>query len=171
MMERSYFLAHGESEKKVREFFAKRGEAFTQANAIAKEVGGDRPAVGHRISGITFKAVPHGWTEKGRTGDGIPYYLPLRKSKAGKELASRIEAVRIPGAVDLHSEFTRDGGHLSSEGLGITINYISAQIIGGKAVITVPNGMDFVPPDCTPLKTSEYWALKEALPLHEGSGS
>ena len=171
MSERAYFLAHGKSETKVREFFTKRQAAMIAADDIAKEVGGNGTVGAYRISGILFKdGAPEGWTKKGVSTDGQYYYMPLRRSKAGKALCQRISSIRIPGASDLHSEFSRDGGHMSSNGLGITINYISAEIVRGKAIITVPSGMDFVPPESTPLKMSEYWTLKEPPPLHEWSG-
>ena len=173
MMERSYFLAHGESETKVREFFTKRQAAIIAANDMAKEVGGTGTVGAYRVSGILFKdGPPEGWTQKGTSTDGQRYYMPLRRSKAGKALCQRIAAIRIPAASDLHSEFSTDGGHMASAGLGITINYISAEMVRGKAIISVPNGMDFVPPDSTPLKMSEYWAIKEApLPSQPTGGA
>lgn len=162
MTERSYYLAHGESEAKVRGFFARRAAAMNAANDLAKSLGGDGAVGSRRVVGILFKSgAPDGWTVKGRTNKGESFCMPLRKSKAGKELAARISALCIPDGSDLHTEFSRDGGHMSSEGLSITINYISAEIRGGKVIVSVPHGMDFVPPDSAPLKTSEYWAIKE----------
>lgn len=163
MSERKYYLAHGDSEAKVRDFFTKRQAAIIAANDMAKEVGGNGTVGAYRISGIVFKdGAPEGWTEKGTSTDGQRYYMPLRRSKAGKALCQRLAQIRIPAASDLHSEFSPDGGHMSTVGLGITINYISAEIVKGKSIITVPDGIDFVPPESTPLKMSEYWALKEA---------
>lgn len=162
MAERSYFLAHGESETKVREFFEARRSAHQAAEALAKEVGGKGAAVGWSMAGVIFEAnAPEGWTCKGTTTDGIKYHMPLRRTKAGKELCKRISAIRVPDAKALHSQFSADGGHFASSGMGFAIHYISAEIAKGKAIISVPAGMDFTPPDTTPLKMSEYWAIKE----------
>ena len=162
MSERSYFLAHGESEKKVRDFFARRLDALREASELAKSLGGDGTVGSRRVSGVIFKGgKPEGWAEKGVTSTGERYYMPLRKSKAGKALAARISSLRIPDGMELHSEFSNDGGHLATSGMGISIQYISAEIAKGKAIISVPAGMDFTPPESTPLKMSEYWALKE----------
>lgn len=161
-MDRKYFLAHGESEAKVRSFFEKRREANNVAEALAKEVGGKGAAVGRTMVGVIFEGnAPDGWTSKGCVSDGTAYYSPLRRTKAGKDICKRMSAIRVPDASALHSEFTSEGGCLEPNGQGISICWISAEIAKGKAIISVPGGMDFVPSESTPLKMSEYWALKE----------
>lgn len=162
MIERSYFLAHGESEAKVRDFFERRVAAIREGNDLAKSLGGEGAVFGSHVGGVIFAGkAPDGWTWKGRTTDGSKYYMPLRKNKAGKDLANRLTSIRIPEGRELHSLFSSDGGHLDTSGMGFAIHYISAEIAKGKAIISVPAGMDFTPPESTPLKMSEYWAIKE----------
>ena len=162
MSNRKYFLASGESVEKVRKFFEARSAAISSAQALAAEVGGTGPAVSWAMVGVFFEgSAPDGWTSKGVSMDGAKYYMPLRRSKAGKELCKRMATIRVPSAADLHSQFTKDGGHLSQMGSQMAIHYISAEIIKGSVVISVPEGMDYTPPDSAPLKMSEYWALKE----------
>lgn len=162
MSERSYFLAHGESEAKVRDFFERRTTAIREANDLAKSVGGTCAVFSSYVSGVMFDGnAPEGWTHKGYTTDGGKYWMPLRKSKAGKELAKRLTAIRIPGAMDLHGALSSEGGYLAGSGTGFALHWISAEIAKGKAIISVPAGMDFTPPESTPLKMSEYWAIKE----------
>lgn len=164
MAERKYYLAHGTSEAKVRDFFERRAAAIRTGNELAVSVGATCAVFGSRLAGVLFEGkAPDGWTEKGRTNKGERYFMPLRKSKAGKELSQRLSAVRITDGVELHSIFTNEGAHLiDTIGGSFSIQYISAEITKGKAIISVPEGMDFVPPDATPLKMSEYWAIKEA---------
>ena len=162
--DRKYFLAGGESERKVRDFFRRRQDGFREANAIADEVGGSGAAVGYGVAGIVFEGeVPKGWARKGTTKDGAAYFLPVRRSKAGKALFSRIREVRVPEARDLHSQLCQHREAVTGPGVhgGIAIHYVSAEIVGDRAVISVPDQMDFTPPDSKPLKMSEYWALKE----------
>lgn len=162
--ERKYFLAHGKSEQIVRDFFARRAAAFDAANALANEVGGMAGAVSYRMVGVVFDGdPPAGWTKRGEASGGKPYYAPLRKSKAGKEIHRRMADVYPPRAGDLHHEFVQDGGVLEQDGANVMISYISAEIVGESAILTVPASMDFSPPDALPLKTSEYWALKERV--------
>lgn len=165
MGERKYFLAHGESEVKVREFFERRVAAIRAGNELAVSVGATCAVFGSHLAGVLFEGkAPAGWTEKGRTSKGERYFMPLRKSKAGKELAQRLSAIRIPDTVELHSMFSTDGGHIDAVGASFAIHYISAEITKGKVIVSVPAGMDFVPPDTAPLKMSEYWAIKEGEP-------
>lgn len=162
MAERKYFLAHGESETKVRAFFERRVAAIKEGNDLAVSLGGLCAVFSHCVGGVIFAdKAPDGWTMKGRTSKGEKYFMPLRKSKAGKDLASRLTSIRIPEARDLHSQFSSDGGHIDGGGMGFAIHYISAEIAKGKAIISVPAGLDFTPPESTPLKMSEYWAIKE----------
>ena len=166
MAEKKYFLAHGDSEAKVRDFFERRVAAIREANELAKSLGGDCAVFSSHVAGVIFSGTaPDGWTMKGRTTEGAKYFMPLRKSKAGKEIARQLTAIQIPGGRDLHGLFSSDGGHFDTSMLGLAIYYISAEITRGKVIISVPEGMDFAPPESTPLMMSEYWAIKEAPAL------
>lgn len=162
MSEKKYFLAHGSSEAKVRDFFERRVAAIKAGNDLAKSLGADCAVFSSRVGGVVFSGkAPDGWAKKGITTEGTPYWMPLRKSKAGKELAERLTAICIPDGRELHSLFSSAGGHFAMIGGSFAIHYISAEITKNKVIISVPDGLDFTPPDATPLKMSEYWAIKE----------
>lgn len=162
-MEYRYYLAGGESEQKVREFFKRRADIHDQIIALGKELGGTPIANGRTVSGFAFDECPDGWRKAGWTPKGGDYFLPVRRSKAGKELYKRIEAFRIPDAHEIHSMFSNDGGvwgEMSVRG-GFPIYYITAEISKGKVIIHVPEKSDLEPPESKLLKNSEYWAIKE----------
>jgi hypothetical protein len=161
-----YYLAKGRDEQTVREFFRSRDEAFAQARAIAEKHGGEAVTRGRTMCGVVFNGeVPDGWKREGSTGDSRAYYMPLRRSKAGKEIAKEIGSVSIPGAIDLHSKLSPNEGSVFGDAGpngGFFILYITAEIVGGQCIIHVPRKMDFRPPHSQPLKQSEYWQIKEA---------
>lgn len=162
---RRYYLASGKDEQIVREFFAERTAAFDAANVVAKKFGGAAATQGHRIAGIVFEGdAPDGWRKIGITADGKPYFLPITRSKAGKEAKKEIASVKIPGAIDLHSKFSGDGGCFGEAGPsgGFYLLYITAEIVNGQCIIQVPAQMDFEPAHSKPLLMSEYWSIKEA---------
>ena len=164
-MDSKYFLASGKDEEKVRTFFEERQAGFKAANDLAEEFGGVAVSRGPFMCGVAFPdGAPEGWREIGRTGDRKPYYLPVRRSKQGKDRFDRIKQIRIPGASELHSKFSRDGGvwgNADPGGRGYSIHYMTAEIIDGKCVIHVPEKMEVSLPDSRELKKSEYWKLKE----------
>lgn len=165
MVETRYYEAHGPEEQIVREFFESRVAAFRACREVAEKHGGEAVTHGHRMAGIAFSGeAPAGWKRAGSTGDGKAYHLPVKRSKAGKAIAKEIDAIRIPEACNLHSKLApRDGGVFSEGGPhgGYIIRYITAEIVAGKTIIHVPEGMDFTPAHSTPLKQSEYWQVKE----------
>jgi len=164
-MERRYYLAAGNDETVVRDFFKHRNEAFDNATAVAKKHGGTAVTNGYRMCGVAFADdIPHGWKEEGRLPNGSSYYMPIRRSKSGKETSKEIRSILIPGASELHSKFSDDGGVYSDAAdgrMGFIIYYITAEIINGQCIIQVPETMQFDPPESRSLKKSEYWQIKE----------
>lgn len=162
--DRRYYLAEGRDEEIVKEFFTRRDAAFRAAREVAAKHGGAAVTQGWNMAGVSFTdEPPAGWKRIGSTADGKSYYLPERRSKAGKETLKEIRAIRIPGASNLHSEFANDGGVFGEGGPrgGFYIHYITAEIVSGKCIIQVPEKMDFHPPHSRPLKQSEYWQIIE----------
>lgn len=163
--ERRYYLAQGQDEEIVRQFFKERDDAFSKTKEIAAKFGGHPVTQGWRMAGIVFDGgAPSGWKRKDSLSDGRPYFMPERRSKAGKEAHAEIRSVSIPGASELHSKFSNNGGEFGDAGPngGFYILYITAEIIGGQCIIHVPEKMDFHPPHSKPLKHSEYWQIQEA---------
>lgn len=163
-MDRKYYLASGEDERKVREFFKRRSDVFNEIDALGKEVGGVPVADNRNLRGFVFDEVPAGWREAGSTRDSKRYCVPVRRSKEGKAMHERIRAIRIPDASSIHALFSDDGGvwgEMRTSG-GFPIYYITAEIVRDQVIIHVPEKMDFVPEHSRPLKDSEYWQVKEA---------
>lgn len=162
--ERRYYLAAENDEEIVKAFFVGRDAAFAAAREIAAKHGGAAVTQGWSMAGVVFDGeVPAGWRRVDSTADGKPYYLPERRTKAGKEAHKEISSIRIPGASELHSKFSKDGGMFGEAGPngGYYILYITAEVIGGKCIIHVPEKMDFHPPTSRLLKHSEYWQIGE----------
>lgn len=165
-MDRRYYLAAGEDEKTIRDFFQSRADAFKAAEYLAESFGGKAVTQGRYMPGVLFDddTLPHGWRQVGSLPDGQKYYTPIRRSKIGKATSDAIREIQIPGAPYLHSKFSQDGGVFgeSAPHGGFFIAYITAEIIDGKCILRVPDTMEFEPKNSTTLKKSEYWAIREA---------
>lgn len=120
--------------------------------------------------------IPEGWrqnrTAKGCDGVAI---MPDAKQKATyKQLKAELEALpRTPDSFQFSSELGF-GGYFR----GMTIMWASMGKIGDAFVIAIPDmsaavkeslmqrggkpPVQFIPPDCTPLKHSRYYAMVEA---------
>ena len=166
-MERKYYLAdpNGKSFKAIKTWQQMSGDAITAALAVGEEFGAktvDR--AGDSISAFHFDADP-GPAWRQLKNHGKDRYFPHQGTKAGKELAKRIKAIKIPTAF-LFAGLLGGGRLIISGGRYWTASF---EVIGDAYIVSIPVGdgsqspdESFVPPDATPLKLSEYYALKEA---------
>ncbi len=90
----------------IEKFKADKAAAFEQARKLAKEVGATNAVGRQRIEGFLFKKTPEVgsmWRVGGVGPDGR-FYAPRKNIKAGRALAERMAAIRIPTAESLLRE-------------------------------------------------------------------
>lgn len=162
-MERKYYLVkpEGKSMEAIMEWQKLSKEASKASYDLAKEYGADQVWQSREsILGFHFKTHPGRWWKEVTDHDDI--YCPDRRSTAGKTIAKRMESIRLPGNETFANII--GGGHFIVR--GNQWGRIGFEIFGDKYVISLPIGdpeekdSSFVPPDTTPLKLSEYYALK-----------
>lgn len=138
---------------------------FKQAiKEVAEEFGGTAwTSGGVYFRGMSFFGeIPSGWR---RMKD---FAVPDTRTKAGKELAKRFRA--LPQGVDgmrFSSMLGRDlGGEYTYWGDG-HVYFTVYEVWNGTYILSVPSQCEVTLPDCTKLKVSEYWQIREAAPLPE----
>lgn len=174
----AYYIAGGKSLDAAREVQAGLKVAAVEIEQIKAEFGAKGVMrMSTRISGLVFDAdaAPAGWRKD--YGAGTRFYAPYRKTKADKAIWAKFHAVKIPDASTFSALIGMGGGIMTgpgSSGHGFTISYAFYEMLSdGRMVITIPlpeagsEAAPFVPPDCVPLKVSEYFALKEAEPAKD----
>ena len=86
--------------------------------------------------------------------------------KAWKALRERMRALPCVNLSDFHRRLHGDIGVFgggSSSGTGFSIRYTMPEVIGGTLILAVPTGAKWKHPEGTkPIKTSEYWTLRES---------
>jgi len=125
--------------------------------------GNDRGVVG-----LLFKkGPPTGW--RPCRDEPTAFRPPL--GKAGKAIIKELAALKMSGAAEYHKllspKNTLGFFDMPDSGTGFRLRFIVFEKHGDALVLLVPicaDGKKWNPPDehCVPLKTSQYWALKEA---------
>lgn len=167
MREYRYFEAAGKSLEVCQQIAAEREKAYEETRALMKELGATNAIGAPRIRGLKFPEgkAPDGWRSyaKGHRD----YLLPSKQRKDLALLRERITTIHLPGAENLSSRLgipwciTNETGHNG----GSVILFVTYETIGDKIILVVPvdhKGEFGTPPDARPIKTSEYWLLKEA---------
>lgn len=176
-MEYKYWIAGGNSLEAVRSIQADRKAGYKARLDYAKSLG----AVGMYGSDSSFGCfyfkdgtAPPGWRKSTRVDRDeeklADAYVPDKRLKAGKAIGKQIygnKTYHIPDGMDFSSRigfnvFIRE----------MAMHYASFETVGEVVVLHVPIDPEkpaFVPPDAAPLKTSEYWALKEAQPVRQSA--
>jgi hypothetical protein len=137
-------------------------------NAAMEEFGADKyfgNSAG--LQGLVFTPgkEPEGW-EKVRGHYDV--YKPTGKTKAGRELRRRLARLDVPDALQFQryvlGEKTDNPFRFMD---GLSMYYMVFETIGEVTILKVPKTPQkdqWTPPDdqCIPLKTSEYWQIKES---------
>lgn len=167
--ERNYYIAGGKDLEKTLDFIQQRETSREEIREKAEKYGAKSGATnGFFIGGLIFEngEAPLGWIEKGRTNDNEPFFLPRRSTKMNREICKDINSVRVPSMAQFNGMFCKDGGVLKEgEGFSMRRLYISWEKVKDTILLSVPIGSEFTPDGSTPLKMSEYWALKEEAGL------
>jgi len=168
-MERKYYLAQpgGKSMETITTWRKMYKEATAAAYALGQELGASFVyRRGASISGFLFDRDPgRAWRPLKDQGKGL--YMPNRATSIGKNIMKKVNAIKIPISSDF-ANLLGGGGFILS---GNEIGYASFEIIGDAYIVGIPvednpygdNSDPFIPPDTTPLKLSEYYAMKEAV--------
>jgi hypothetical protein len=167
MDKRYYKITGGIALERTVAFFNERHEQLKARKAIIQELGAKGEySNDNGISGLVFDEPPQGW----RPITGTIYKPPL--TKEGKALTKRLKSLRVSGGREFHVAINGGAGgfgFMDFTDAGMVISYIVYEKIGPDFILIVPDEPDearqWNPPDsCEPLKTSEYWQLKEAAP-------
>jgi hypothetical protein len=163
-MQRKYYLATpgGKSFEAINQWQKMSQEAMAAAEALCKEFGADMKIMhrGSHIDAFWFEKNPGAaWRRLRGCRDA---YTPHKVTREGKEIAKRIDAVKIPDS-RVFAELI-GGPYIIFDGYHASTT--SFEKHGEKYIVSVPVGSapdgGFVPPDATLLQMSEYWAIREA---------
>jgi len=169
-----HYIAGGKTLEAVHAFRGRQTVAEALVDALKVEFGakGTANSIG-RVRGLIFDqgAEPQGW-RMDRCSDGTPFFFPYRKTKADKAIWAKFAAARLPSGDMLGDMIGMGyGGVVTCEQsgrMGMIIRYPAYQRLADERVIISiplsgrPDDKGFIPPECTPLKLSEYFALIEA---------
>lgn len=158
---KAYFIAKGRSLEAVQAWLAKRQAGLDAVTAIFNETGSNRArgnGAGLEIymDSSDQKPAMVGWRRMARTSMG---WVPDRKTAEGKALVQRLRSTYIPTGMELSV------GCSMVIGDGMRCYSAVPEQVGDVLVIAVPyvKAEDIQTPwDAEPLKTSEFWAMKEA---------
>jgi hypothetical protein len=166
----------GETDKKIRDFQAKRTTAWNRCVAEMKGLGASNGRLGSRIAAVTFDdstKVDRTLWKASRKYPGE--YEPNGKTAQGKALAQSFSTpeMTVPGNWEFHALFHEGLGVSTNEAGprgGFYIRFATYEAIADKLVLSIPLDPEGkpgfpVPADCKQLKMSEYFALKEGVEL------
>ena len=154
MSERNYYLVPEGSDTadKLAQFRAERQQTLTTWKEFAASYGCDQFLYSNRVEGLKLNECPEGW---GRVKAHSGTYKP--KAKTAKADYKALNALpSMPGGFELTEQL--DAGLTFCDG---AIHFPMYENIGDHLVLSLHPDHN-VPDDVTPLKKSEYWALKES---------
>jgi hypothetical protein len=150
-----------------------KSRAFHKAvDDLAAEFGTDKSYTTTnwqvRFLGLAFDGTPpEGW----RANKKKPYATPDTRTKLGREIAKRVNALPPGVAAATFSAMLNDtlgpaetvtgNNSCISWGDDCSISWTGFEKIGSQYVLSVPAACKVSPPGCRELKMSEYWRLKE----------
>jgi len=165
---RLVFLATpgGKSDTIARQLLAERTAAQQARLDYIKSKGIENLwANENAVAGLIVKpdAIPAGFRKDAKYGtdaDGHVCAIPDGKQRATyKEACKELASIpRLPGCMELDNRLGF-GGYIT----GRCWMMISCEIVCGRMILSVPRmeKNQFVPPDCSPLRFSEYFTLVE----------
>lgn len=167
-IENRYFKITGGAILKAKKRFLAKVDAATAARNEVKKEFGAKGTYGSEdgVFGLVFDTPPPKWRP-------VPHQENVYKPPLGKEgkvISDRLKTLTMPTAGHFHREVQNgQGGRgwIEFSDCGGSVFYMGYETHSGILVLTVPiceEGGAWTPPDehCIPLKTSEYWQLKEA---------
>ncbi|KGM44463.1 hypothetical protein JY97_00510 [Alkalispirochaeta odontotermitis] len=175
MVERIYYMTFGDSEQKCIDLAEQHGAFSTLFQEWAEGYGALGSWSGNIVGGIIVERsneLPYGWRDSGHSNNANHLWLaPNKRTKKGKEIAAEMQDLPRPFHSSAISRAFDAGEFISVSGGQTTISYLHFEKLCGKYILSVPVNAyrdfdrteinDFVPPDATELKMSEYYALKE----------
>lgn len=160
---------------KIQEFLDNSQSKFREQLALAKELGAQgRLCDGGHLLGLVFKTkslVPPDFRRY--AGDPQDVYRPKKTSQIGREFQARFRAAYIPGPLELTNHLGGDWITMGTRGDGkLRVGFFYAEDLVKQRILHVPVPLDpkdaWKPPEeCTLLKRSFYWSLKEAQEAHD----
>lgn len=164
-MERRYYIPGPATQASIEAFHGKRAATLNRWHEMAQKYGANNFIYAVGLQGFLFEgAAPKGWYRIS-TKIHENAYRPRKNSKIAQDAYLEFEkAGHLPGS----SEFSQEIG-ISFVLEGSCIQWPSYEQIGEGWVLTVPNLAleQEIPSDCSPLKQSEYWSIKEAAEAAE----
>jgi len=155
----------------IQQILADRTAMFILVEALVERLGAKSAIWKHSIVGFIFEdgKAPEGWKNKGKVS-GQSFYAPEKRKKADRELWKEFGSFSRDAFRDaINTLLTGSGWGVMN---GMKIRSCMMEKIGGVRVVGIPTGENDKPghkennhtlPDgITPLKTSEYYALKES---------
>lgn len=161
-IERKYFIAKGESLRILLEHEAAVDAAQKAMMQFMEDVGTERISFGGGHRGNAEFHFETGKEPKvtGLRKDRYGNWLFDKKSPEGKALYARFSKLHIPSNSSLTDKLKT--GTIYAD---MHIHYVASEKVAGVWILSVPHlkGKECgCPPDAEPIKTSAYWALKEA---------
>lgn len=167
MLERIYWRAGPEAVKIIEELCAERLAESHRRQALCDVVGA-KCAVGTSsgiFSGVIFETDPDPrlWRKARRPcADGTEYWEPVLRSKEGRRIKTAMRDGRMPNGETLRKRFGFDGLSFVAPDGNVYLAMFNFEKFNDVFVIVTFVGDIAIPPGCTRIKNSEYWALKEA---------
>jgi len=162
-----WYLPGAETTARLEAASAEQAATQEARKAFQDEIGAEMTVrQGGAVAGFVFSDPPGKWRCMGSIS-GRDFYAPYRRSKADKELWSRIQGLHETAASGLNRDILGDSWGISCEPGprgGFVLRGVSAQQVNGEWLLGLPRSKQAptAPEDCTPIPLSEYYRRVEA---------
>jgi hypothetical protein len=138
-MRERYFVAKPELQEKIDDLNVRFSAAVNEMHNYAIEHGGAYAVISYgKMVGIIFHNDPSSniWRKDRNNDQHITFYVPKRNTKAGKEIAKRMNEFSIPSGEDI-LDMVNLRGYRATEGKRFKTAGITSRI-RGKSIFLVP---------------------------------
>ena len=167
-----YRVLGGELKQAIVKFREDVQDASLTAAGVCKMCGAEGTIAAFKTTGLRFKndKCPEGWRKIGLDDlDKRPYFMPYRRSKAGKEIYDQISSIPVPSRRDLSVAIcgvdrffvgfdASSGGFKIGSAYAVTRNKVT--YVGIPKCEEMPSGFKLLD-DHEPMPLSEVYALIE----------